>query len=93
MYTEFILDGIGYDLWPLLWERLETFASYKGMVSLIADAKVIYYNNDADLNKFADLQAKAQNPSNIDFDYEAKKIIESCKQHFFDITCNSDFSS
>lgn len=93
LQTGFILDGIGYDLWPMSWERLESLAEYKGMVSLIADAKVIYHSCDADLGRFAELQKKAKNPSNIDFDGEARKIIESCKQSFFDMVCCSDFSA
>lgn len=62
------------------------------MVSLIADAKVIYHNSEADLNRFLELQEKAKHPSAVDFDDESRKIIKNCKQYFFDMICNSDFS-
>lgn len=92
LHTSFVLDGVGYDLWPLSWERLESFAEYKGMVSLIADAKVIYYGSDEDLSKFIALQDKAKHPTDVDFDGEARKILEICKQDFFDMTSTLDLS-
>lgn len=92
LHTSFILDDIGYDLWPLSWDRLESFAEYKGMVSLIADAKVIYYGSDEDLSKFISLQYKAKHPTDADFDGEARKILETCKQDFFDMMCTLDLS-
>ena len=91
--TAFILNDIGYDLWALSWERLESMANYKGMVSLIADAKVLYSNCDLDLKQFTELQNKAQNPSDVDFDDEARIAIERSKQYFFDIALNPNFSA
>lgn len=90
--TGFILDDIGYDLWPMSWERLESLAEYRGMVSLIADAKVVFYDCDTDLKKFTDLQKKVKSPSDVDFNGEASKIIGVCKQYFFDIISSSDLS-
>ncbi len=57
----FILDGIGFDFWPLNWERLEAMATFDNtMVSLVADCNIVYSNCSKDEKRFLDLQKKIQ---------------------------------
>ena len=63
----FIIDGIGYDLFPVPWERLERYAEVKEYnTTLLADAEVLYARTDCDGDRFASLQARLtanlQNP-------------------------------
>ena len=65
---QFILDGIGYDFWPISWERAERIASFEeAIVSVIADSKLLYSRSDADLDRFDKLKnqiCSLRQPSN-----------------------------
>jgi hypothetical protein len=63
----FIVEGVGYDLFPVSWERLEGLAEVKEYnTTLLADAEMLYVRNDRDRDRFASLQARLaanlQNP-------------------------------
>ena len=55
----FIIDGIGYDLFPQPWETLEKMADadHYNLTSL-DDAKIIWARNETDRQRFESLQAK-----------------------------------
>lgn len=54
---QFIIDGIGYDLYPISWDRLQAMANYDdAMASLIMDAEVIYHDSEEDLHHFLALK-------------------------------------
>lgn len=57
----FIIDGIGYDLFPMSWERIEGLADLNEYnTSCLGDAKILYYRNDEDKKRFLELQTKLQ---------------------------------
>lgn len=57
MSFQFIIDEIGYDLWPLSWERAKAIADFREpLVSIIADATVVYYGDSKDLKRYKGLQ-------------------------------------
>ncbi len=63
----FIIDGIGYDLFPVPWERIERIADVKEYnTTLLADAEILYARTDDDRQRFTSLQARLgaslQNP-------------------------------
>ena len=59
---DFIIKGIGYDIFPITWERAEDIADLKEvLLPLIGDAKVIYYHSEDDLCRFGKLQDKLRN--------------------------------
>ena len=63
----FIVDGIGYDLFPMSWERVERIADVKGdNPTCLNDAEILYARNDDDRQRFTSLQARLranlQNP-------------------------------
>jgi len=57
----FIIDGVGYDLFPMSWERTERIVELEeDNVSVIADAEILYYRKEEDKKRFLDVQAKLQ---------------------------------
>ena len=49
----FILDGIGCDLFCVLWERLEKMASHgEKIASIVTEGKLLYYSSEEDLARF-----------------------------------------
>ena len=50
---QFILDGIGFDFWPICWARAEGIAEFEEpLVSLIADGRILYARSDSDRARF-----------------------------------------
>ena len=63
----FIIDGIGYDLFPMSWERIERMADVREYnTTCVADAVILWARSDADRQRFISLQARLkanlQNP-------------------------------
>jgi hypothetical protein len=55
----FIIDGIGYDLFPQTWERLEKMAEVNHYnLTCLDDAVVVWARSEADRQRFESLQAK-----------------------------------
>lgn len=56
----FIIDGVGFDFWPISWERLERIANHdERITSIITEGRVLYYGSDEDLERFNQLKYKA----------------------------------
>lgn len=64
----FIIEGVGYDLFPISWERLEGFAQIKeSLIPLLGDAQIRYSASEEDLEHFEKLrQTLLQNLSHAD---------------------------
>ena len=57
--VQFVLDGVGYDFWPIGWERAERIANFdEGIVSVVADSRVLYARSSEDLARFEALREK-----------------------------------
>ena len=62
--SQFIIDGLPYDFWPVSWELAENIANARAKrpwavaASLIADAKVLYHRSQGDLDRFNALKAR-----------------------------------
>mgnify|MGYP001138200626 CR=1 FL=1 len=62
--SQFIIDGLPYDFWPVSWEFAENIANARAerpwavAASLIADAKVLYHRSQGDLDRFNALKAR-----------------------------------
>ena len=53
----FILEGVGYDIFPLSWERLEKMASLEdGMQPLLGDVQVIWQDGNESMDRLNALQ-------------------------------------
>lgn len=56
----FILNEIGFDMWPISWERLEKIATHgERITSIVTEGKVLYYSSVEDLNRLDELKEKA----------------------------------
>ncbi len=72
----FIIDGIGYDLFPIGWERIERMADVKDYnTTVLGDAEILWARTEDDRRRFASLQgrlaANLQNP-----DLMCKRAVE-----------------
>ena len=57
----FILDGRGWDIWGIEWERLERFAALEEYnITVLADSKVLWARSEEDATRFAALQQRQQ---------------------------------
>ena len=49
----FIVEGIGYDLFPMRWERLEGLATLdESLTPLLGDVKIVYASSGEDRKRF-----------------------------------------
>lgn len=64
--TQFVFDGLPYDLWPVPWSMLEDIARAAGdrpwslASSLLTDARVLYARDEQARSRFHALQRRAQ---------------------------------
>lgn len=57
----FIIDGIGYDLYPRSWERIESMANLDDYnPTLLSHAQILYCRSEEDKRRFLAMQAKLQ---------------------------------
>jgi len=57
----FIINGIGHDLFPMPWERIEDMADVKHYnTTCLGDAKILWARSDEDRQRFIGLQARLQ---------------------------------
>lgn len=62
--SQFVLDGLPYDFWPISWIFAEELADARSgrpwavSASLIADARVLHHRSPADLARFESLQER-----------------------------------
>lgn len=70
----FIIDGIGFDYWPISWERLERIAAHdERITAIITEGQILYSSSEEDLERFNELKAKALDVS------DGKRFIEKAK--------------
>lgn len=72
----FIIDGVGHDLYPRSWKRIENMANFDDdFTNGLADAIILYYRNEEDKNHFVAMQEilKANLQSK---DFMLKKALE-----------------
>lgn len=73
MAVDFIIDGVGYDIFPMSWERVAGIADLRESLSpLVGDVQVIYCGDSCDLERFKEIQSKLH--SNLANDEYVKDI-------------------
>ncbi|MBQ9886416.1 MAG: hypothetical protein IJM37_06125 [Lachnospiraceae bacterium] len=66
----FIIDGVGHDLYPRTWERLEASASLSDMAIVLDGAEILYARSDDDRERFMELKrCLHENLNNPEFVY------------------------
>lgn len=78
--THFMIAGVGYDIYPISWERLTRIADLQeNMLPLVGDAQILYSNGSKDIAYFHELQIRLkQNLSNEE--YTRKIAVQRCKE-------------
>ncbi len=72
----FIINGVGHDLYPRSWQRIENMANFDDDFTLgLGDAIVLYYRSEEDLNRFRAMQDKLK-ANLLDKDFMLKKALE-----------------
>lgn len=68
----FIIDEIGYDLFPMSWERVEGLANLnESLTTCLADGVILYTRNEEDKERFINLQKKLfKNLESPEFTYK-----------------------
>lgn len=56
----FIIDGIGHDLYPRSWERMEKSVELEEMTIILANAEILYARSKEDSDRFHTLQQKLE---------------------------------
>lgn len=81
----FIVEGIGFDLFPMSWERVERIAAFNEVLTpCLANVKILYCNSEEDRKRFEDLQFKLnKNLNNKSFMLEKayKKMEDAMKSY------------
>ena len=55
----FMIAGVGYDIFPMDWERVRNIANLEeGLLPLVGDVKVLYSASEEDLGRFRGLQVQ-----------------------------------
>jgi hypothetical protein len=66
----FIIDGVGHDLYPRSWERLEDSVKLDDMPIVLDGAEILYARTKEDEDRFKDMQKRLQaNLNDSDFVY------------------------
>jgi uncharacterized protein YlzI (FlbEa/FlbD family) len=91
----FIIEGIGYDFWPMTWERLERIARFEDtFVSLLEGSKIVYCSSDEALERYMQLQkqiaAVTDSPINKDMLSKAQLHLDKASKYYFQLSCASD---
>lgn len=82
-----ILEGIGYDYWPISWERMEKIANWdERIVSILTDGYVVYCPTRDDLVRFLTLRKHALSPKlSSSLKEKAQKKFKDVYPLFFDL--------
>ncbi len=91
----FILDGIGYDIWSIPWDRLLRIASHdERITSIITEGKVVYHGNDDDLRKLNELRAIALDVNDrVKFINKAQSVLDRAYKDCHHLECSTDLHS
>lgn len=91
----FVIDGIGFDFWPISWERLERMANHDERVtSIITEGQIIYHGSQADLERFNALKASALDVSDTKkFTEKSRKVFDQVYKSYFKLEDSIDLTS
>ena len=71
--VDFMIEGVGYDIFPISWERVERIADLlENMSPLVGDANIVYSDSAEDVERFKTMQARLK--SNLLNDQYVKEI-------------------
>lgn len=75
-----IIDGVGYDVFGMSWQRVERIANLEEtLLPLVGDVKILYCSSHEDMQKFEALQTKMKN-NLADRDYSFAAAARRCEK-------------
>ncbi|MDD3478021.1 MAG: nucleotidyltransferase domain-containing protein [Candidatus Izemoplasmatales bacterium] len=78
-----IIDDIGYDFFPISWDRLKAIANYDDpLTSLILEGQIVYHRNDACFNRFEEIRSYTVHFQR--FEEKIPGLIDEAKRLFFE---------
>lgn len=78
--VDFIIDGVGYDIFPISWERVAGIADLQESLSpLVGEVQIIYCNSPSDLEHFKALQERLKR-NLLDEEYVRDIAVSRCEQ-------------
>lgn len=96
--TQFIIEGVSYDLFPISWERLIANAAMDSPQGyLLLDTEVIYHSDDEDYKKFQQLKNSLQVVLSGDYDdallNKAYEYFNDCYIYLYNMQAYKDSMS
>jgi len=86
MSFQFIYNDIGYDFFPISWQRLSRFANFEeDLTSLIISGKLVYARDEKVEEKFSQLKIKASKPGDYELKQGVERHLKESKALFFDM--------
>ena len=78
--VDFMIEGVGYDIFPISWERVERIADlHENMSPLVGDVTIIYSNSAEEVERFKTMQERLK--SNLLNDEYVKEIaVKRCEE-------------
>ena len=91
----FIIDGIGFDFWPISWDRMERIANHdERITAIITEGQILYYGSEADLARFNALKDKALDASDIrKFLGKAENVLNNAYKPYFELEKCDDLTA
>jgi hypothetical protein len=90
----FIIDGIGFDFWPISWERMERISRHEERIgAILTEGRILYVGSNDDLNRFNQLKEQAKDTSNQAlFIKKALDKINTVDDHYYQLMTAQNLS-
>lgn len=84
----FIIDNIGFDFWPISWERMEHIANFEEKTtSIITEGKILYCSSQTDMERFEKIKNEASDVSDREkFIQKAKEKLDGAYKDYFKLS-------
>ncbi len=84
----FIMEGIGFDFWPISWERIERIARREERTtSIITEGKILYHGSKTDLDRFESYRRMALDTAHQDrLNHLADDQLKDARSAWFDVS-------
>lgn len=82
----FIMQDIGFDFWPISWDRMERIAHHDERISsIISEGQVIYAGSDEDLYRFNQLREKTLDYTYPEYQKQVMNKFDSVYQAYVNL--------
>lgn len=91
----FIIDDIGFDFWPIKWERLERIADFEEKTtSIITEGKILYCASREDMLRFEKIKSAASDVNDrMKFIRKAAENLDRAYKNYYRLCGARDFGS